>query len=78
MKIPYTHIKEATKNIDKHNQERSKQIEKHHNNESERIAKEISNIGVSKGFQKEMNWNKRHPGHLRRVLLNHYGRKFFQ
>jgi len=77
MKIPYTHIKEATKEVDKHNEKRSEQIERHHQSESEGVSKEIAGMVKSEAFKKEMKWDRKHPGHLKKVLQNHYGRKYF-
>ena len=77
MKIPYTHIKEATKDIDNHNEKREKQIERHHESENKSVSKEVADIANSEGFKKDMNWAKRNPGYLKKVLSQHYGRKYF-
>lgn len=77
MEIPYYNIKKATKDIDKHNQKREEQIDRNQKSEHKSVSKEVLDIAGSEGFRKDMNWAKKHPEYLKKVLSNHYGRKFF-
>lgn len=77
MKIPFHHIKDEVKRIDKHNEKNTERIEKHHESEREAASQEILEVSKSKGFQKEVEYNRRHPGHLQKVLRKVYGEKAF-
>ena len=75
MKIPFNHIKEEVKRIDKHNEKQEKKIEKQQESDRQSVATEISSAAASKGFRKDMEYGKRHPGHLKKVLRKMYGDK---
>ena len=75
MKIPFHRIKEETKRVDEHNKRVEEKIEEHHQSDREAVAKEISSAAGSEGFKKDIRYDKRHPGHLQKVLRKMYGDK---
>ena len=75
MKIPFNHIKREVKNIDRHNQKNSERIERYQQSEREAIGKELLSAAKSEEFKREVKWDKKHPGHLQKVMKKIYGDK---
>lgn len=61
--------------MDEHNQRLDESKERHNQSERERVSSEIISAGKSEAFKKDVRYDKRHPGHLKKVLRKIYGEK---